>query len=233
MQTSAFCTRLTVTKIREGPAFPCLIKSGDVSVLGEPAGALIDTSPRDVFERQTVIRWKPFIHQGKVYDLAHLHPRTIVYHQAAKGDKPARSYTVNVIFGLHCFTHGFPKGGLPSDLALLYADSREQREFDFQRYELSKRLPVIIEELPCRKCFHTGKGNFFSIDMIDDQGRRIEYDIFFAASRSLKGGLNLFVQSAYVRDALHASSRPHQKPIGFLVILFNTLNNRPIKLPPK
>lgn len=103
----------------------------------------------------------------------------------------------------------------------------------FSVTSLSKRLPVIIEELPCRKCFHTGKGNFFSIDMIDDQGRRIEYDIFFAASRSLKGGLNLFVQSAYVRDALHASSRPHQKPIGFLVILFNTLNNRPIKLPPK
>lgn len=180
-----------------------------------------------------MIRWKPFRHQGKVYDLTHLHPKTVVYEQAGKGDKPACSYTVNVIFSLHCFTRGLQGGPQQCDPTLLYADSREQREFDLQRYELSKRLPAIIESLPRRKCFHTGKGNFFSIEVIDDQGRRVEYDIFFAASRSSQGGLNLFVQSAYVRDARHASSRPHQKPIGFFVILFNTLNNRPIMPPPK
>jgi hypothetical protein len=193
----------------------------------------MSTNPKDRFERQAVIWWNPFSHQGKVYDLAHLHPKTVVYQQAAKGEKPACSYTVNVMFGLHCFTRGFPRGAQQPHPALLYADSREEREFDFQRYELSKRLPAIVESLPRRKCFHTGKGNFFSIDVVDDQGKHFEYDIFFAASRSSRGGLNLFVQSAYVRDPLHASSRPHKKPIAFFVILFNTLHDRPIKPPPK
>jgi hypothetical protein len=40
-----------------------------------------------------------------------------------------------------------------------------------------------------------------------------------------------FIQSAYLRDANYASNRPERKPIGFFVILFNTLNNKPIKTP--
>jgi hypothetical protein len=116
--------------------------------------------------------------------------------------------------------------------ALLCGDDRESRVFDFVRYELSKRLPEIIEGLAQRKCYHTGKGNFFSVEIVREDGQVVEYDIFFAASRSsTKGKINLFVQSAYVRDADYASNRPHRKPVGFYVILFNTLNNRPIKTP--
>jgi hypothetical protein len=97
---------------------------------------------------------------------------------------------------------------------------------------LSKRLPEIIEGLPQRKCYHTGKGNFFSVEIVRGDGEIVEYDIFFVASRSsAKGKISLFVQSAYVRDAEHASSRPDRKPIGFYVILFNTLNNKAIKAP--
>jgi len=177
------------------------------------------------------MRWRAFEYKGKVYALNHLHPRTIMYRQPAKGDNPERIYTANVEFGLHCFTHGIPSGQEP-DPALLYGDSREQREFDFKRYELSKRLPEIAETLPSRKCFHTEKGNFFCVEMVDEQGSRVEYDIFFEASKSSKACLNLFVQSAYVRDVLHAANRPRRKPIRFFVILFNTLNRRPIKPPP-
>lgn len=115
---------------------------------------------------------------------------------------------------------------------MLYGDDRETRIFDFVRYELSKRLPEIIEGLGQRKCYHTGEGNFFSVEIIQENGRVIEYDIFFVASRSsLKGKINLSVQSAYIRDAEYASSRPVKKPIGFFVILFNTLNNKPIHTP--
>jgi hypothetical protein len=39
-------------------------------------------------------------------DLCHLHPVTVSYAQEAKGDKPARCYTVDIIFSLHCFTPG-------------------------------------------------------------------------------------------------------------------------------
>jgi len=180
-----------------------------------------------------MIRWKPFEYQGICYDLTHLHPKTIHYEQTSQENKPARYYTVEVIFGLHCFTRGL-KDGEHSDETLLYRDARETRIFDFQRHQLSIRLPRIVDELQTRKCFHTGKGNFFTVEMISPQDARliIEYDIFFEASRSTRRGIiNLFVQSAYVRDSMHDSNRPKKKPIRFDVILYNTLNNKPIRLP--
>jgi hypothetical protein len=177
--------------------------------------------------------WRPFHHQGRVYDLSHLHPRTIVYQQPAKRDKPGRRYIVDVIFGLHCFTRRMEDGKVPQT-GLIYSDNRESRVFDFRRFELSQLLPGIIECLPLRKCYHTGRSNFFSIEITQQDGRRVEYDIFFAVSRSSrKGVLNLYVQSAYVRDPQYGANRPEKRPIGFYVILFNTLNNRPINPAPK
>jgi hypothetical protein len=89
------------------------------------------------------------------------------------------------------------------------------------------------------KCYHTGRGNYFSIQLVDASGAPVEYDVFFTVSRSSqKGVLNVFVQSAYVRDAEHmnrprpnASRRPNLQPIGFHVILFNTLMGKAIKMP--
>jgi len=179
------------------------------------------------------VQWKPFTFDGTTYELTHLYPRSCCYQQPAKAGKPARSYDVDIIFSLHCFTRAIDPSETP-DAAMLYGDNRETRIFDFQRYELSKRLPAILETLAQRKCYHTGKGNFFSVDVINENGTVTEYDVFFAASRSSKKGrLNLFVQSAYGRDAQHGSNRPHKKPIGLYVILFNVLHNKPIKVPPQ
>ena len=153
----------------------------------------------------------------------------ITYEQPAKGDKPALQYDVEASFSLHCFTKGIGVNE-QLDKDLLYSDSRETRIFDFRRYELSKRLPEIVRNLPTQKCYNTGKGNFFSVVVVGDDGQQVEYNIFFEASRSTRKGLVLFVQSAYVRDAQH-SSRPQAKPIRFDVILFNILNNKPIRMP--
>jgi len=132
---------------------------------------------------------------------------------------------------LHCFTRVRGQN-VPHESALLYGDDRETRVFDFVRYELSKQLPEIIKGLARRKCYHTGKGNFFSIEITRRDREVLEYDIFFVASRSsMKGKINLFVQSAYLRDENYASNRPERKPIGFFVILFNTLNNKTIRAP--
>jgi hypothetical protein len=180
------------------------------------------------------VQWKPFIFGGECYDLSHLHPRTCRYEQPAKGDKPARAYTVDIIFSLHCFTRSLLNDEA-GDAALFYADDRETRVFDFQRYELSKQLPGIIESLGQRKCFHTGHDNFFSVALIDRDGNSIEYDIFFTASRASrkKGVVNMYIQSAYVRDVKHGNRPRMNSPIGFYVILFNVLHNRPIKPAPK
>ena len=177
------------------------------------------------------MQWRAFTHQNKTYSLDHLDSKTILYEQPGKADKPARKYSVEVDFSLHCFTRGIVANE-QIDKTLLYADRREQRVFDFQRYELSKLLPEIVADLPNRKCYHTGKGNFFCVELVDQRGVKIEYDVFFEASRTqTKALLRLFVQSAYVRDKKHKSNRPHKKPIGFFVILFNTLNQKPIKIP--
>ncbi len=150
--------------------------------------------------------------------------------QPAKGSNPPRGYRVEVIFSLHCFTRGM-ENETPAT-ALLYSDSRETRIFDFGRYELSQRLPGIIANLMTCKCFHTGRGNFFTIEILHDQGARVDYEIYFTASKSSKAGIvNLYVQSAYARDPSHRGNRPRMKPISFPVILYNTLNKIPIVAP--
>lgn len=178
-----------------------------------------------------MIHWKPFIFDGTTYDLTHLYPKRLVYRQEAKGGKPERVYEVDVIFSIHCFTRGIKPGENP-DQNLLYADTRESRVFDFQRYHLSKALPAIVEDLHRKKCHHSGKGNFFVVEIVNQEGVRLNYEIYFDASRSSKKEVvNLYVQSAYVRDEAHRGNAPKKKPIGFSIILFNILNNKPIRIP--
>jgi hypothetical protein len=175
--------------------------------------------------------WKAFEYNGVIYDLTHLHPNSLIFCQEAKDDKPLLEYKVDVTFSMHCFTRGIKPNEKP-DENMLYVDHRESRVFDLRRYDLSKGLPAIVKELHRRKCQHSGKGNFFVVDVITQEGERLNYEIYFKASRSSKKGvINLYVQSAYIRDAAHRSNTPNKKSIGFTIILFNILNNKPIKIP--
>lgn len=178
-----------------------------------------------------MIAWVPFTYQDTTYDLSHLHPKLIEVVQPATADKPARTYKVQLIYGLHTFTRGL-KPKEEADKSLIYCDTRECRVFDVSRYELSKRLPEIVEHLHERKCYHSGKGNFFVVELVGEQGQRVEYEIYFEASRSAQRGiLNLYVQSAYIRDDDHRGSQPKKKPIRFEILLFNVQSNKPIKTP--
>jgi hypothetical protein len=74
---------------------------------------------------------------------------------------------------------------------------------------------------------HTGHGNFFTVELIEEDGQRVDYDVFFTASRSsIKGRLNLYVQSAFVREK---EKLPAGKRIRFEIILYNTLVGKPIR----
>lgn len=175
-----------------------------------------------------MIAWQPFVHAGIEYELSHLHPRWFTFVQPAKGNAPAREYQVHVTYGLHCFTRG--RKGEPDDHPLCYRDSRETRLFDFRRYALSRGLSAIVESLPRTKCFHTNHGNFFIVTRVDAvTGAQEEYEVYFDTSRSKErnGALNLFVQSAFVRDQAH-QTRPKRKPIGFFVVLYNRQKNKVI-----
>ena len=158
--------------------------------------------------------------------------------QPAQGVNPEKRYPFVVEFLLHCFTHGpnTQKGetlaNYPSEL--YYEDSRETRVFCFRRHELSFLLPDIARTIATRKCYHTGKGNFFTVELPGAEEDEVEeYEIYFQVSRNGKkgGGLRLTVESAYVRDNDHESSQPVKKKIKFFVIAHNRLKNKPVKAP--
>lgn len=181
-----------------------------------------------------MICWKAFEHASVTYDLSHVHPYLATFVQPAKGANPERAYEAQIIFSLHCFTRKAVAG---DDLhgPLAYGDSRETRIFDFHRYDCSKQLRSIIDALPMSPCYHTDHGNFFTVRKINESTLVAEtYEVYFAASRSTSKStpLNLFVQSAYVRDREH-TNRPVRKKISLFVILHNTLHKQPIKAPPK
>jgi hypothetical protein len=177
----------------------------------------------------TGIAWKAFDLQGSTYDLSHLHPFDFVFIVPAKGDKPEQRYQINVSFSLHCFSRGFKEGETALE-EWCYADNREKRIICLDRHALSLELPRVIREVGQRKCFHTNHDNFVTIEIIDKAGEPHDYTVFFTVSKAGKGtGLNLFVQSAYVRDRIPLKSKP--KPIKFMVIAHNTAHNKKIKAP--
>jgi hypothetical protein len=175
-----------------------------------------------------MMKWLPFNHDGNVYDLAHLHPCTLVYERPREGNKAAEVYNVDVIFTLHCFSRDLKPGEI-CDRNLMCSDGPENRVFDFRRYELSKLLPEIIQALPSKKPYHNNnRRNFFTVEVVTESGSHVEYDIFFKVKKKAKGMLEMIVETAFVRDPGYDSTRPVGKPIRFWIILHNTLNNKKI-----
>lgn len=155
-----------------------------------------------------------------------------VFIQTARNeDESDVEYKFIIEFSMHCFTRGFDKRNGETlddvDAALHYSDSRETRIFDFLRHELSEKLPDIARSVNKQACYHTGKGNFFTFELLDENDEVQHYEVYFRVSKAKKGILRLFVESAYIQD------NPIKKPkINFFVIAHNTLTNKPIK-PPK
>jgi len=174
-----------------------------------------------------MIIWEAFNHDGSTYDLSHLHPITVHYEQPSKIGKPARVFTVDVCFGLHCFTEGNSK--ITDTDPLRYADSREVRLFDFNRYELSKQLPEIIGELNKKSCMHTGHGNFFIIEIVTPDGIKAEYEVYFEVKKVSADKAHLIVNSAFAADGRR--KRKQSKKISLYIILHNKLAGIPIKVP--
>jgi hypothetical protein len=131
---------------------------------------------------------------------------------------------------MHCFTRGVEPAECP-DADLLCSDGRETRVFDCYRWELSTGLPAIVENLMKQKCFHTGHANFFTKELVTRE-TVVTYEIFFTVTKSfMRGRLNLFVQTAFVRTKPAPPKQRRNPPIRFYFILYNTLHSIPIKQP--
>ena len=168
-------------------------------------------------------RWKSFHHAGTTYDLSHLNSFLHTFVQPAKGELPAKTYPVQVEFGLHCFTR---EAGKNDDLQgpLAVTHQGETRIFDLRRYERSRELAAIIRQLPAQACFHTKKAaNFLTIKSINAAGAADSYEVYFSVRRMVAAGrLLLIVKSAYVRDGRH-TNQPAKKKVDFFVILHKRL----------
>ena len=166
------------------------------------------------------VRWMPHTDAtGQSYPLNHLHPFRFDYHLPADKGLPARTASIQVGFGLHCFTRKCQRGDPVSEL---YKDDREVRTFDYDRYGLSKELRRIIESLDGRKCSFATHENFLTVDTVGQGGQPVRYGVFFNLKKlSVGNELLLVVQSAYALDP--SKSTPHKGTIGFKVLVGHTL----------
>ena len=168
---------------------------------------------------------------GQVYGLGHLDSFQFEFVVPEKDGRPSQSYSIDVWFSMHCFSRGIADGE-NIDAAQICSDGLEKRIFDKERYELSKRLVEIIRNIGSRKCFHTGKGNFLTIEHQEVNGNSAEYLIFFKVARGQRSRkLVLRVESAYVNDKIPRPRRHPPASINFSVIAFNTSVGKPIKSP--
>jgi len=167
------------------------------------------------------MKWRPFTHNGSIYDLSHLDPFEWHYTAGAGERRPERTYKFHVAFSMHCFTRR-PRDGEQTEADMWYEGPREKRVFCFDRHELSYHLPEILRSIGGRICWHTHHGNFFTIELTTRQGQDVEYEVYFDVTKaSRRGWLNLIVESAYIRTEEYGSSQPRKRKIRFDVIAYN------------
>jgi len=175
------------------------------------------------------MQWRPFEYDNEVYALDHLDSFEWKYTTEAGPKRPAREYKFHVTFSMHCFTRD-PQQTEVINNDLWYEGPKENRLFCFDRYPLTHQLSDIVKGLATRPCWVTKHGNFFTIELIADNGEKIEYEVYFDVTKATrKGWLNLVVQSAYVRTAGYQSQRPIKRKIRLSVIAYNRLLGKPIK----
>ena len=149
-----------------------------------------------------ITQWRNFAFNDKVYDLSHLNAHQVEYIDDRDKNNPSM-YRFIVTYGHHCFTRKDDIAHLSPDeiRLLLYSTPKESRLFDFERYELSRNLPAIIQSLGQKETLvcHAGYGKFATVKLLDSNEREITYFIPFAVFREKKK-FRLHIQSAYPKN---------------------------------
>lgn len=168
--------------------------------------------------------WKSFVYKGQVYNLSHLDA-----HLAEYTDQEKKTYKYIVTYGFHCFTKEVLGLSEEESNLLLYKTRKENRHFNFERYQLSKHLPKIILSLggSSTVCFHGGYSRFIRYEISDDMGNTINYYIVFKSFREKKR-LRLHIESAY---PVSPEERVKLKKVNFFTIAYNTLYGKSTKEP--
>ena len=103
----------------------------------------------------SIQEWEGFSYEGTFNRLDHLNVMALTY----EGKKD--SYDFVVTYGLHCFAKDNTEFSIP----IVYADGRESKQVDMERYNASKNLPGIISNLIDHSIYQTTENKFFMLDL--------------------------------------------------------------------
>lgn len=235
------------------PAQLCQLPHISVEVIAyQPVLAVADSLSRLVAEnclgrKMKGKGWKEHLARGQIEvsdtccSLLHMRPATHLLAIPGLAAHGLQELTLTVEYSSHCVSHG-PRQGAELDFDsigddhLLIDHRGIRRAFCPRRYELSFQLPAIMASLADRQCLFTGHSNWLTLEGNQfgyPDGSR--YEVYFNLRRDSARTLKVHVESAYVRDQDHPSSRPtnlkrHEKIKGWLLML-KKLRNEPIRRP--
>lgn len=181
------------------------------------------------FKVDKVAHWKPFRIDGAVYDLSHLDYHQVTYTLNNDPDKKPIEYIFHVTYSSHCFAKDYEFQTKLDKERLAYVAGSETRPFCFRRYQLSKSLPGIIENLDSSKLvFHGGYETFATCKAMDEDDNEVDYFVSFTAYRQQKK-LRLHIQSAYPLNERLGKV----KKVNIFAIARALLANKPLPKKPK
>jgi hypothetical protein len=174
----------------------------------------------------------PTVTFPSTFDCSHLHPFDLEFHTSPEKGQTQERYRVRVVFSCHCFT---TEQKLEDDprLEVMHAKSKKDpRSFNEARWKLSKQLPDIVRDFMNRRAFHTGKGNYVIVEVVDQNGVSCEYGIYFDLNRnSLEKRLYLDIQSAYLHDDESRNRSGQRRPIRFKFLIHSVQTGKKVRVP--
>ena len=134
-----------------------------------------------------------------------------------------RLLAIEIKFSCHCFTE---KSGPQDPPDLMYRHAHEVRKFDLVRYELSKRLPQLIKELPGKSVYRSKTHSFFFLRQTEESQIDGPYVVFFNIRKSKTAGIDLHmhVESAYPKPNMTVRA----SAVRFETLAVSCLNGRDI-----
>ncbi|WP_339466710.1 hypothetical protein [Pseudomonas capeferrum] len=191
--------------------------------------------------------WKEHLARGRfdvggvTWSLLHLRScshQIVIPGLAVQG---VQAVTLAIEYSSHCVSYG-PKQGVELDFDemghdhLLIDHRGVCRAFCPRRYTLSIQLPSIMASLADRQCLFTGHSNWLTLEGYQlGYPEGSHYEVYFNLRRESARSLRVHVESAYIRDPGHPSSRPmrlkrHEKIKGWLLMV-KKLRGEPIRRP--
>lgn len=173
-----------------------------------------------------IIQWRSFTYEDSIYDLSHLNAHHAEYVSYRNPEKPV-TYRFIVTYGFHCFTEDTKYFSDAEATRLMYCAPKESRPFSFDRYTLSKHLPLLMLSLgkPGVLVCHAGYGKYATVKLLDSNGVEVSYFVPFVVFRESRK-LRLHVQSAYSCQNLGRVQK-----VNFFTIAERLLRNQKLPRP--